>query len=93
MPELFYTVPEHCADSYYSFNASWAIKEDFQKTYVAQEAAENYWDNHDGWESTWPLEICIYNKEEGELLYSCRVDVEYVPSFGATLTNKQESEI
>lgn len=50
---------------------------------IAREAANDYWSNHDGWESEWPLnfEIFINGKSYGV----CAVEMESQPNFSANL--------
>lgn len=56
-----------------------------QKTYgenwsmIADELAEHYHSNHDGWEATWPLELRVYKDEAEVARFS--VEREYEPSF------------
>lgn len=49
--------------------------------YIAEEAAEDYQENHDGWEAVWPVEISIFNGDE--LLGKYEVHREYEPRFSA----------
>jgi len=50
--------------------------------YVAQDCAENYHNQHDGWESSWPVEMTIW-REDGTLLGRFSVELEHEPSFSA----------
>lgn len=82
MAELAYSVgtSEQCHDSRFSFPKG-------QKTYgeswslIADELAEDYNDNHDGWEAAWPLELRIYSDNKEVARFS--VEKEMVPSFSA----------
>lgn len=49
--------------------------------WMAQEAADDYHSNHDGWEASWPLEIVVV-LSNGEHV-TCSVDREAVPQFTA----------
>ena len=51
--------------------------------YVAEEAAEDYHRNHDGWESEWPLVFVILDDDLTEL-GRFSVSREAVPQFHAT---------
>ena len=53
---------------------------DYSVEDVAEEAAEDYYDNHDGWEATWPQTIHVWNDKE-EYLGAADVHVEYQSSF------------
>lgn len=50
---------------------------------VAEECAEDYESNHDGWEDSWPIELSLFD-ENDELMGRFRVDREYNPVFSAT---------
>ena len=56
---------------------------------VAEDAAEDYHDNHDGWESSsWPVEITLYETQDGPALGVFEVDREAQPVFMATLKTR-----
>ena len=50
--------------------------------YVAEDAAQDYFDNHDGRESSWPLAFAIFDESFNELGRYV-VDMEAVPQFWA----------
>lgn len=50
---------------------------------IAIDAAEDFHGNHDGWESTWPLEFVFYKSEEGAPVARFEVERETVPQFHA----------
>src|SRR4051812_13285342 len=50
---------------------------------VAIAAAEDYHANHDGWESSWPIDFFIYESEEGPAVGRFEVERETVPEFYA----------
>ena len=45
----------------------------------ARDAAEDYYDNHDGWEASWPLEIKVYSDEV--LVGTFEAEMEMTPAF------------
>ncbi len=51
--------------------------------WVAEDAAEHYISNHDGWESSWPLTFSIYETDSDELLGKFEVYCESVFSLRA----------
>lgn len=51
--------------------------------WVAEECAEDYWHNHDGWECSWPATIHLRETEEGPIVATFEVHMEAVPSFTA----------
>lgn len=53
--------------------------------YIAQECAEEYYHEHDGWElQSWPYTFALRAKEDGPVIARFAVDRESVPSFSAT---------
>ena len=56
--------------------------------YIAEEAAEDYYDNRDGWEDKWPKIISIY--KDSRLLGRFEVDIEYEPTFSASKIEQEE---
>jgi hypothetical protein len=49
---------------------------------LAAEAAEDYHSNHDGWESSWPLEITVADID-GKVIGTFSVDRDVEPVFSA----------
>jgi hypothetical protein len=47
----------------------------------ANDAAENYWGDHDGWESRWPLMFAFYETEDGPEVRRAEIHMEAVPTF------------
>lgn len=62
----------------YSFDSVWDT-DDLEQ--LAEEAAEDYHSNHDGWEASWPVKFAIF--KGGNLLGKCEVELEFSPSFSA----------
>lgn len=52
---------------------------------IAEQAAEEYWDGHDGWEDSWPVTIELF--QDGESRGVFEVGMESTPVFFA---KKQE---
>jgi len=64
-----------------------ACDDEFDYEMLAQTAAKDYHRNHDGWESSWPVDMVIYafsDAEDGKELWRGEVDREAVPSFRAS---------
>lgn len=49
--------------------------------WLAETAAQDLWDNHDGWEAIWPITFQIFHK--GQSLGKFMVDMEAEPVFYA----------
>ena len=56
------------------------LKDDIEE--IAQECAEQDWNDHDGWESSWPKTFSIF--ADGDLLGFVNVDMEMEPVFSAS---------
>lgn len=57
--------------------------------WTAQDCAENAFHEHDGWESSWPLTISLFEspyKEGYKATFTC--DVEPIPHFYASQTER-----
>jgi hypothetical protein len=76
--EYWYSVRECSSDLRYLLRGTLRPLRD-----VAVDAAEDYHSNHDGWESVWPLDIFIYESEEGPAIARFEVEREAVPQFYA----------
>ena len=70
----------------YDLKTTWTA-EDTQ--YIAEDAAKDFFHNHDGWESTWPLEFVILNNALQEI-GRFSIDMEAVPTFWATSLKEEE---
>ena len=78
MTKYRYTRPETMElDDYHEFQSNFD-KEDGE--WLAEAAAENYHDRHDGWESLWPL-VLVIRDENGSEIGTYEVDREAVPHF------------
>lgn len=50
---------------------------------IAQECAEEYYHDHDGWESSWPQDVFLRETEDGPIVASFSVHMEAEPQFYA----------
>lgn len=74
-----YFIEEYYGDPENSFTLKTAWTKE-TLNYVAEDAAEDFYHNHDGWESTWPLNFVILDEDFNEL-GKFVVNMEAVPSF------------
>ena len=51
--------------------------------WVAEDCAEDFHSNHDGWESKWPLDFKVWY-DFGEVLGVFQIEREYEPLFSAS---------
>ena len=78
-----YSVDDEDIDNSYDFETNWGHDE---LEYVAEEAAKDFHSNHDGWESSWPLDIFLFSIT-GDALGGFSVELEHQPSFCASKIN------
>lgn len=48
---------------------------------IANQCAEDFFNNHDGWEAPWPLEIYLHESEDGPEVAKLFVEMEAEPVF------------
>ena len=89
--KIWYTVPDHDEVSRYSCEVSTSTTFD-DLDYQAEICAENYNDEHDGWESTWPLTIALFASEDGPEIARFKVEQEFSPVYRAAVVEKEEIE-
>lgn len=61
------------------FKSQWDLE---SSEWLAEDCANDYHSNHDGWESQWPLTLRIWD-EKGVVLGDWTVDRDYDPVFNA----------
>lgn len=82
---VWYCVPEICNKSRYKLplNSHFPLVMHSLEL-VSEECAEDYWENHDGYEARWPLEFQIFETEESENpIATFEVDMEEIPTFSS----------
>lgn len=72
---FWYRVPYECEESTYFVN------EKYYEQSAGSVAAQDFWDNHDGWESSWPVTFEISKTEDFEPILRCTVEMEMHPWF------------
>lgn len=65
----------------YTLNTHWSIEED--PNYVAEEAALEYHDEHDGFETNWPILIQLFD-ENNKSIGIQKVEREFEPVFSSS---------
>ena len=71
---------EHDPNCFYGFSSAWC---ETAGDYLAEDAAENYHELHDGDEANWPLTFIIRHPGGNEI-GRYKVEREYQPRFAAT---------
>jgi hypothetical protein len=82
MVRMLYRVPEHSQDNEYEVATPYD-----DPLLVAEAAADDYFDEHDGWESRWPLVFRLFT-EDGEEVGDFLVELEARPHFSAGRVEK-----
>jgi len=88
--KYIYEVEDGAAPEYWEVEDEYEQVSDWEMTdrncayHLANEAAEHYHSNCDGWESDWPLTFHIYSVEEKKHIGSFHIEREAEPSFYAT---------
>lgn len=77
----------HEADSRFDFPSK-ARRHFNMMDFLAEDLAEDFFHNHDGWESSWPQELRVW--KNGECVGVFDVDCEAAPSFSATKRKAEE---
>jgi len=67
----------------------WGIERglDIDKEAIARDAAEDYFYNHDGWDDSWPQVFTFWSEDHVEL-FQADIELDYIPSFSASLTSR-----
>lgn len=78
-----YYLPDHgmTADDPYEVDSVFG---DDSPYFVAEDAAKNYHDEHDGWEAHWPLAIVVFSANREREIGRFSVDRESVLRFHAS---------
>lgn len=70
-------------DERYDFKSNFMSDSEMGREWIAQDAGEDFYNNHDGWEAEWPLELSLY--DNGQFLGCFKVELESVPQFYSSL--------
>lgn len=91
--KIWYRCIDHCEESFYWFETAMVdpVKNDCLEL-VAEEAAENYHDHHDGFASSWPLTFSLHETEDGPELCRYIVELEMSPTFNAALVEGDDND-
>lgn len=76
---FYYSTPE-TGDGPWQFESMWD-RDDLR--FVAESAAEDYYDNHDGWEASWPKVFAIHESADGPVVALFEVHRDFSPTFSA----------
>lgn len=80
-----YYATEECFGGRYKLDGEFQIYDENDLEFIAEQCAGDYWDNHDGYESNWPLSFRIYKEDDSSgLIYESIVEMEMSPDFSAS---------
>lgn len=81
---IYYTVEDFNDgfDDAYAMKGNFYLEDNWELEMAAQDCAQNFWTNHDGWECSWPLNFTLYSPD-GKTLGTFEIEQEYDPVFSA----------
>lgn len=80
---FWYAVIEDDPDTRHECSQNHYLPRPLEAQSAAEDAADDYYANHDGWESPWPLIIALYETEDGPEIARYLVELEHEPAFYA----------
>lgn len=82
---IFYTAHEHEGAHRYQVTllADYDLRDDSWNDTIAEQCAEDWHGNHDGWEANWPRVFTLYATKNGPSFGKFEIDRETVPQFNA----------
>jgi hypothetical protein len=78
------TIYEYDVDNPYDDFCQYAVD------YILEEVAQDYYNDHDGYEDKWPLTFKLFDKDN-KLLGTAKINVEYEPTF-YTIFKKEKNK-
>jgi hypothetical protein len=84
---IYYSV--NGEDHRYPFKSEWNLLNAEYWGYIAEDAGEDFWDNHDGWEACWPIEFAFFENKVSDAIFSAEVNSEGQPSFYSRIKEKK----
>ena len=88
---LYYTVEDFNdgIEDAFAMKGDFYLEDKWELEMAAQDCAQNFWTNHDGWECSWPLNFTIYTPD-GKILGTFEIEQEYDPVFSARSIEESE---
>lgn len=77
---MWYSIEEQDPDGIDRFPLVARVEAD---SFGAQMCAEDYYHNHDGWDSRWPQTVVLYESETGPAIAKYLVSLDTTPVFYA----------
>jgi hypothetical protein len=81
--EIWYSIPEICDESRYLMRlvGDVDVTRKLEQEDIAEQCANHYWCNHQGYEIRWPQDVNLFAKEDGERLATVNVNMDMSPVF------------
>ena len=73
------------ADDAYECDVNFDYSDATDAKWIAEECAQDYHDNRDGWESKWPIKLSLILSDG---IHDFEIERESVPQFHARLSSK-----
>ena len=82
MSKMYYTAGQSRRREIEALSLDTSDEGDMLET--CEQAAEDHYKNHDGWEGKWPITIRLYLDKTGGEVFSAEVEFDCEPVFAAT---------
>ena len=89
MNTYLYRVPEHCEESIYQVQSVHGTQDQLGCKWIVEQAAENYFSDHDGWDCHWPLTFELLDDDQ-HVIYRAEVQLESQPLFIVSSLDTQD---
>lgn len=80
MNTYLYRVPKHCKESTYQVQSVHGTQNQLERKWIVEQAADNYFSDHDGWDCRWPLTFELLDDDQ-QVIYRAEVQLESQPLF------------
>lgn len=78
---VWYSCEEDASDARYELRTIHGLRDDDQRDEVAEEAATDYHNQHDGARDHWPRTFVLFDSKDGPEVARYHVEREFDPSF------------
>lgn len=79
--KVFYSVGDD--ETRFELETGLDLASEYWQDSIAEECADEYHSNHDGWEGRWPREFTLYASKDGPPIATFIVEREFEPTFSA----------
>ena len=86
--KTYYSVNDSQYVQEFESECDWNIQSEIDQEMMAAECAADHHENHDGWESSWPLVISLHDPATKQVIVRLSVEREFDPTFSAAIINE-----